>query len=135
MVPTTKAKKRKQRQLDVLYAWIKCFIWVSRVFSSKIEAVFLVKPMTQTNKRTNEKGSRFAVQTKLTGHENLTFQIFYFIITNISPWTFFKRPILLPYFYESSIPFFRSIDYNSAETKIYIQLQSILHFSRLSFMP
>ena len=30
-VPTTKAKKRKQRQLDVLYALIKCFIWVSRL--------------------------------------------------------------------------------------------------------
>ena len=104
------------------------------VFGSKIEAVFLVKPMTQTNKQTNEKGSRFAVQTKLTGHENLTFQILYFIITNILPGTFLKRSILLPYFYESSIPLFRSIDYNSADTKIYIQLQSILHCSRLSFM-
>ena len=89
--------------------------------------------MTQTNKQTNEKGSRFAVQTKLT--ENLTFQLFYFIITNILPLTFFKRSVLLPYFYETSIPFFRSIDYNSADTKIYIQIQSILHFSRLSFMP
>ena len=63
------------------------------VFSSKIEVVFRVKPMTQTNKQTNkqtnEKGSRFAVQTKLTDHENLTFQIFYFIITNILPRTFF----------------------------------------------
>ena len=89
--------------------------------------------MTQKKKQTNEKGSRFALQTKLT--ENLTFQLFYFIITNILPLTFFKRSILLPYFYETSIPFFRSIDYNSADTKIYIQLQSILHFSRLSFMP
>ena len=59
------------------------------VFSSKIEAVFVVKPMTQKNKQTNEKGSRFAVQTKLTDHENLTFQIFYFIIANILPRTFF----------------------------------------------
>ena len=84
------------------------------VFSSKIEAVFLVKPMTQTNKQTNEKGSRFAVQIKLT--ENLTLQFFYFIITNTLPLTFFKRSILLPYFYENSIPLFRSIDYKSADT-------------------
>ena len=59
------------------------------VFSSKVEAVFVVKPMTQKNKQTNEQGSRFAVQTKLTDHENLTFQIIYFIITNILPRTFF----------------------------------------------
>ena len=97
------------------------------VFSSKMEAVFLVKPMTQTNKQTNkqtnEKGSRFAVQTKLT--ENLTVRFFYFIITNILPLTFFKRSILLPYFYETSIPLFRSIDYKSVDTKIYIVTASV----------
>ena len=78
------------------------------VFSSKIEAVFLVKPRIQTNKQTNEKGSPFALQTNLT--ENLTFQLFYFIITN---------------FYETSIPLLWSTDYKSADTKIYIMTASV----------
>ena len=80
--------------------------------------------MTQTNKQTNEKGSRFAVQTKLT--ENLTFQLFYFIITNILPLTFFKRSILLPYFYETSILLFRPIYYSFSRSFIVLGYHSCL---------
>ena len=53
------------------------------------------------------------------------FQLFYFIITNILPLTFFKTSILLPYFYETSTPLLRSIDYKSADTKIYIMTASV----------